>query len=119
MYVFLEPLVSGLFKPVFNLRNLPSIIQGPNDKLSVRKLVELRQSNVEIDRAFNSIGEVAVKYLADLEQPGQISSVPPVRVAVTGAAGAIGYAALFRIARCSSISFHFIFWFNMPSQVPF
>jgi hypothetical protein len=72
-----------------------------SEKLTVRKLTELRQTVPEIDRALTSIGDSAVKYMAELEKPGAspLSSVPPVRVTVTGAAGAIGYAMLFRIAR--------------------
>lgn len=72
------------------------------EKLTVKKLAELRATVPEIDRALSNVGDSAVKYLAELEKPGAgpLSSVPPVRVAVTGAAGAIGYAMLFRIARC-------------------
>jgi malate dehydrogenase len=71
-----------------------------SEKLTVRKLTELRQTVPEIDRALTSIGDSAVKYMTELEKPGAgpLSSVPPVRVTVTGAAGAIGYAMLFRIA---------------------
>lgn len=67
----------------------------------MRKLTELRQTVPEIDRALSSVGDSAVKYMAELEKPGAgpLSAVPPVRVTVTGAAGAIGYAMLFRIAR--------------------
>jgi malate dehydrogenase len=66
----------------------------------VRKLTELRQTVPEIDRALTSIGDSAVKNMTEFEKPGAgpLSSVPPVRVTVTGAAGAIGYAMLFRIA---------------------
>lgn len=75
-------------------------LQG-KEKLTVKKLTELRQTIPEIDRALSNIGDAAIKYMGELEKPGggPLSSVPPVRVTVTGAAGAIGYSLLFRIAR--------------------
>lgn len=71
----------------------------------MRKLTELRQTVPEIDRALSNVGDSAVKYMAELEKPGAgpLSAVPPVRVTVTGAAGAIGYAMLFRIARYNTL----------------
>jgi malate dehydrogenase len=78
------------------------------EKLTVRKLTELRQTIPEIDRALSNIGDSAVKYMAELEKPGggPLSAVPPVRVTVTGAAGAIGYAMLFRIASGEMLGKH-------------
>lgn len=77
------------------------------ERLTVRKLAELRASVPEIDRALSNVGDTAVKYLAELEKAGgPLSSVPPVRVAVTGAAGAIGYAMLFRIASGEMLGKH-------------
>jgi len=62
----------------------------------------------EVDRALNNIGDSALKYMAELEKPGAkpFGSVPPVRVTVTGAAGAIGYALLFRIASGEMLGKH-------------
>ncbi|ELR24097.1 malate dehydrogenase [Acanthamoeba castellanii str. Neff] len=79
-----------------------------SEKLTVRKLTELRQTVPEIDRALSSVGDSAVKYMAELEKPGAgpLSAVPPVRVTVTGAAGAIGYAMLFRIASGEMLGKH-------------
>jgi len=77
------------------------------ERLTVRKLAELRASVPEIDRALSNVGDSAVRYLAELEKAGgPLSSVPPVRVAVTGAAGAIGYAMLFRIASGEMLGKH-------------
>jgi malate dehydrogenase len=78
------------------------------EKLTVKKLTELRQTIPEIDRALSNIGDAAIKYMGELEKPGggPLSSVPPVRVTVTGAAGAIGYSLLFRIASGEMLGKH-------------
>lgn len=77
------------------------------EKLTVRKIVELRQQIPELDRTLSNIGNYGVQILSRAAgQPGKIKEVPPVRVAVTGAAGAIGYALLFRIASGAMLGPH-------------
>jgi len=66
------------------------------DNLTIPKFSELRAKNPAVQHAFQKLMELSDNYY----QNGHLSSSykPPVRVAVTGAAGAIGYAMLFRIA---------------------
>lgn len=50
-----------------------------------------------MNKAMSAVGDVAAKYIS--QHPERGGELPPVRVAVTGAAGSIGYSLLFRIAR--------------------
>jgi len=70
--------------------------KGLQNNLTLRTLAKLRKENAEVAKALAAVGDVAAKYLA--HHPERGGELPPVRVAVTGAAGAIGYSLLFRIA---------------------
>jgi len=70
--------------------------KGLENKLTLRTLAQLRKESPEVDKAVSTVGDVAAKYIS--QHPERGGELPPVRVAVTGAAGAIGYSLLFRIA---------------------
>jgi len=70
--------------------------KGLENNLTIRTLAALRKENAEVDKAMSAVGDVAAKYIS--QHPERGGELPPVRVAVTGAAGAIGYSLLFRIA---------------------
>jgi len=70
--------------------------KGLEGQLNLRTLAKLRKENADVDKSMSAVGDVAAKYIANHPERG--GELPPVRVAVTGAAGAIGYSLLFRIA---------------------
>jgi len=70
--------------------------KGLENNLTLRTLAQLRKENAEVNKAMSAVGDVAAKYVS--QHPERGGELPPVRVAVTGAAGAIGYSLLFRIA---------------------
>jgi len=70
--------------------------KGLENNLTLRALAQLRKENEDVNKALSAVGDVAAKYLA--QHPERGGELPPVRVSVTGAAGAIGYSLLFRIA---------------------
>jgi len=70
--------------------------KGLENKLTLRTLAELREKDPNVDSSLNVVADLASQYIA--QHPERTHYLPPVRVAVTGAAGAIGYSLLFRIA---------------------
>jgi len=70
--------------------------KGLENNLTLRTLAQLKKESTEVNKALNAVGELASKYISSHPERG--GELPPVRVAVTGAAGAIGYSLLFRIA---------------------
>jgi len=78
--------------------------KGLEDKLTLRGLAQLRREHPEVDKSLNVVADLASKYIS--QHPERAGQLPPVRVAVTGAAGAIGYSLLFRIASGAMLGPH-------------
>eukprot|EP01104_Vermistella_antarctica_P000896 TRINITY_DN10985_c0_g1_i1.p1 TRINITY_DN10985_c0_g1~~TRINITY_DN10985_c0_g1_i1.p1 ORF type:complete len:442 (-),score=152.14 TRINITY_DN10985_c0_g1_i1:106-1404(-) len=73
---------------------------GLEGKLSPNQLALLRAKDSNVDASLRKIREIneSWHYVTQGHQPRPTLTKEPVRVAVSGAAGAIGYATIFRIA---------------------